>query len=259
MQPVEAIGKTVEEAIQSALSDLDLTRDEIEVEVIDEGSKGLFGLVGRRHARVIVRPLAKIDVVERADESGKADVADASGVVVGEALSEVEDDVDEPEAAPAVDLEPAGESNGYAFLRELMFLMGADVEITERKLDDITLLEVEGKSLGILIGRRGRTLNAIQSLVNLAANREARASGSSERERYVVDIGGYRKRREEILSRRALELADRVAREQRDEVLEPMSPLERRVVHMALKDYEGVVTHSEGREPYRRIVISPEE
>jgi spoIIIJ-associated protein len=231
-----------------------LTKDETEIETLDEGSKGLFGLVGRRHARVIVRPLAKADL----SESRQAIVMEASRPA-DDSLEDSEDEVDEVSDRLSLDNDVSGESRGYAFLEELMHLMDVDVEITESQSEDITLLEVEGKSLGVLIGRRGETLNSIQSLVNLAANRDARAFGSSDRERYVVDIGGYRKRREEILSSKALELAKRVTREQRDEVLEPMSALERRVVHMALRDYEGVETHSEGREPYRRIVISPKE
>lgn len=254
MKPVEAIGKTVEEAVRSALSDLGLARDEAEVEILDEGSKGLFGLVGRRHARVIVRPLATADV------SGDPEAALTESSSHGEhSLEDLRNEADESSDLPSPDSDVSGESRGYAFLEELMHLMDVDVEITESPSEDITLLEVEGKSLGVLIGRRGETLNSIQSLVNLAANRDARALGSSDRERYVVDIGGYRKKREEILSSKALELAERVAREQRDEVLEPMSALERRVVHMALRDHEGVETHSEGREPYRRIVISPRE
>ena len=254
MKPVEVIGKTVEEAVKSGLSDLGLTRDEAEIEILDEGSKGLFGLVGRRHARVVVRPLAKADV----STSAEARVL-AAYELAEDSLEDLEDEVDELGDLLSPESDASGDSRGYEFLEELLRLMDADVEITETQSEDITLLEVEGQSLGVLIGRRGETLNSIQSLVNLAANRDARASGRYDRERYVVDIGGYRKRREEILSSKALELAERVARERRDEVLEPMSALERRVVHMALRDHEGVETHSEGREPYRRIVISPKE
>ncbi len=199
MKPVEAIGKTVEEAVQSALSDLGLTRDETEVEILDEGSKGLFGLVGRRHARVIVRPLAKPDV----SENTKAGVMEASRPDE-DSLEDSQHVVDGSSDLPISDRYVSGEGKGYAFLEELLRLMDADVEITETQSEDITLLEVEGQSLGVLIGRRGETLNSIQSLVNLAANRDARALGSSDRERYVVDIGGYRRRREEILSSKAL-------------------------------------------------------
>lgn len=256
MEPVEAVGRTVEEAVESGLSTLGLARSQVEIEVIDEGSKGLFGLVGRRHARVVVRPLANIESKGEVYEGAMGAVE--SPVRAEEDLGGIDEDVDEWRDGSSFDEDDA-KSSGYVFLEELISLMGVDVDITETRSEDITLLEVEGRSLGMLIGRRGETLDAIQYLVNLAANREARASGSSERERYVVDIGRYRKRREEVLENKALELAERVVQEQRDEVMEPMSALERRVVHMALRDYDGVVTHSEGREPYRRIVISPKE
>jgi len=138
-------------------------------------------------------------------------------------------------------------------------VMGLDAEVREFPEEDITMLEVEGKSLGVLIGRHGETLDSIQYLVNLAANRAIRASGEEERVRYVVDVAGYRRKREETLRAMAVEASDKVIEDRKKQILEPMSALERRIVHMALKDVDGVVTHSEGREPYRRIVISPSE
>jgi len=150
-------------------------------------------------------------------------------------------------------------SHGAKFLEGLVSVMGLDAEVCERQAEDITMLEVEGKSLGVLIGRHGETLDSIQYLVNLAASRAMRASGEEERVRYVVDVAGYRRKREETLRSMAAEAADKVIGDRKRQVLEPMSALERRIVHMALKDVDGVVTHSEGREPYRRIVISPSE
>ena len=150
-------------------------------------------------------------------------------------------------------------SYGAKFLEGLVSVMGLDAEVCERQAEEITMLEVEGKSLGVLIGRHGETLDSIQYLVNLAANRAVRASGEEERVRYVVDVAGYRRKREETLRAMAAEAADKVIGDKKRQILEPMSALERRIVHMALKDVDGVVTHSEGREPYRRIVISPSE
>jgi len=115
MKPVEAVGKTVEEAVQSALSDLGLTKDETEIEILDEGSKGLFGLVGRRHARVIVRPLAKADL----SESRQAIVMEASRPA-DDSLEDSEDEVDEVSDRLSLDNDVSGESRGYAFLEELM-------------------------------------------------------------------------------------------------------------------------------------------
>ena len=150
-------------------------------------------------------------------------------------------------------------SHGAKFLEGLVSVMGLDAEVYESQAEDVTMLEVEGKSLGMLIGRHGETLDSIQYLVNLAANRAVRNSGEEDRVRYVVDVAGYRRKREETLRAMAAEAADKVIGDKKRQVLEPMSALERRIVHMALKDVDGVVTHSEGREPYRRIVISPSE
>lgn len=272
MEPLEVTGKTVDEAIQAGLSSLGLGKDQVEIEVIDEGSRGFLGLVGFRHARVRiraveaatppagsatsggVRPRPRAQMAPDASVSPE-DSAQADGVgrrdVYARGVSAGQIDTD----GSAVD--ENGLSHGGKFLEGLVSVMGLDAEVYERQEEDITMLEVEGKSLGVLIGRHGETLDSIQYLVNLAANRAVRASGEDDRVRYVVDVAGYRSKREEALRAMAAEAANKVISDNKRQILEPMSALERRVVHMALKDVDGVVTHSEGREPYRRIVISP--
>ncbi|HBE77210.1 MAG TPA: protein jag [Firmicutes bacterium] len=140
------------------------------------------------------------------------------------------------------------------FLRELLVNMGimAQVEIFKRK--DSTTLNLNGKDLGLLIGKHGQTLDAIQYLVNLAVNKD-----QNERERIVVDVEGYRRRREETLRHLALKVADKVKRERRRQVLEPMSPHERRIIHATLQEYKEVFTYSEGEDPYRHVIISPQD
>lgn len=149
--------------------------------------------------------------------------------------------------------EDVGQAAGL-FLREMLVNMGipAQVEIFKRK-DNITL-NINGKDLGILIGKHGQTLDALQYLVNLAVNKDR-----TEKERIIIDVEGYRRRREETLRRLALKVADKVKREQRREVLEPMSPHERRIIHSTLQGYKEVFTYSEGTEPYRHVIISPQE
>lgn len=140
------------------------------------------------------------------------------------------------------------------FLREMLVNMGilAQVEIFKRKYN--TTLNINGKELGILIGKHGQTLDAIQYLVNLSVNKNR-----TEKERIIVDVEGYRKRREETLKKLAVRMADKVKREKRKQVLEPMSPHERRIIHSTLQECKGVFTYSEGEDPYRHVIISPQD
>lgn len=140
------------------------------------------------------------------------------------------------------------------FLREMLVNMGvtAKVEVFQRK--DNTTLNINGNDLGMLIGKRGQTLDSLQYLLNLVVNK-----GSIDKERIVVDVEGYRKRREETLRRLALKIADKVKLEHHKESLEPMSPHERRIIHATLQDFKEVYTYSEGVEPYRHIIVCPQE
>lgn len=149
--------------------------------------------------------------------------------------------------------EDLGQAAGL-FLREMLVNMGilAQVEVFRRK--DNTTLNINGKDLGILIGKHGQTLDAIQYLVNLSVNKD-----QPEKERIVVDVEGYRHRREETLKNLALRMADKVKREKKRQVLEPMSPHERRIIHATLQNYKEVFTYSEGEDPYRHVIISPQD
>lgn len=140
------------------------------------------------------------------------------------------------------------------FLREILVNMGIFAQVEMFKRPGYIMLNVSGDDLGKLIGRHGQTLNALQYLVNLSVHRN-----SDDQERIIIDVGGYRKRREENLKRIALSAAERVKKKGRKETLNPMSPLERRIIHLTLQDSKEVVTHSEGDDPYRRVVISPQE
>lgn len=224
---VDATGKTVEEAVETALARLGVGRDQVKVEVLGEGSRGLFGLIRAKQARVRVTLL-------------------------------------EPEAlSPDVSAEETKEDNeaearlGMEFLDELLGIMGITAAIEERRSEESIILDVSGKGLGCLIGRHGETLDAIQYLTNLAASRRSRQAGYKSRFRFVVDIEGYREKRENTLKEMALRTASAVRKDGRSQILEPMSAADRRVVHMALQDVDGVTTYSEGEEPYRRIVIAP--
>ncbi len=138
------------------------------------------------------------------------------------------------------------------FLRELLVNMGILAQVEMFKRPGYIVLNINGDDLGRLIGRHGQTLNALQYIVNLVVHKD-----SDEQERIIIDVGGYRKRREENLRRLAQTTAERVKRRGRREVLNPMTPQERRIIHLALQNNKEVVTHSEGEDPYRRVVISP--
>lgn len=138
-------------------------------------------------------------------------------------------------------------------LREILVSMGisAQVEVFNRK--DHIVLNISGHDLGRIIGKRGQTLNALQYLLNIAVNKDR-----EERERIIVDVAGYRQRREESLRKLALRKAERVKKYGKKEILYPMAPYERRIIHMTLQNNREVLTYSEGVEPHRRVIITPQ-
>ncbi|MHB8171700.1 MAG: RNA-binding cell elongation regulator Jag/EloR [Thermincolia bacterium] len=138
------------------------------------------------------------------------------------------------------------------FLKEIFSIMGLEVLIESQKRSDHLLVNLLGPDLGILIGRRGDTLDALQYLTNLIVNKN-----QSERIRVVVDVEGYRSRREETLQKLAMRLADKARRQGQSVILEPMNPHERRVIHTALQNHHFVYTSSQGDDPFRKVVIMP--
>ena len=204
MTSMEMTGKTIEEAVRLALHELQVGEDRIEYEVLEAPSKGLFGFIGCKPAkvRVTILPIDPIKV--------------------------------------ALD-----------FLETVFDLMKLEVQIEKVALEDYIGFNIRGSDLGILIGKHGQTLDALQYLTNLTANRDA-----DSKVRIVLDVEDYRQRRMDTLNRLAARLADTVKRRGEKVVLEPMSPNERKIIHMALQDDQRIITYSEGEEPYRKIVIA---
>lgn len=224
MTSVEKTGKTVDEAVEAAIAELGVSREQIEYEVLEEPSKGLFGFLGGKPARVRVglidgRGAAPQEKKERVSSTGK----------------------------PATD--PV--ETAKTFLTSVFKAMKLDVKIEKLTGIEQVTLNLRGEDLGILIGKHGQTLDALQYLTNLAAHRD-----SEERVRIIIDVEDYRKRREETLVRLAQRLADRVKLRGEKVVLEPMSPHERKIIHTALQDDLRVTTFSEGEEPFRKVVIA---
>lgn len=252
---LEATGRTEQAAIDAALEQLGLDRDEVSVEILDRAKTGFLG-IGSTLARVRVayegpddepEEEAAPQVVEAAEEpekvvyeAPKAEKAPAKGILEPEATRPVDD-----EASQAI----------TAFIEGLLQHMELDcsvaVELSERGAYEVKL---EGDDLGRIIGRRGDTLDAIQQLTGYAVNR-----GRRERIRVHLDAEGYRARREEALAAMARRQAEKAIRYQKSVTLEPMNAYERHVVHTALQDYPHISTHSVGAEPNRRTVICYEE
>jgi spoIIIJ-associated protein len=236
MPEVERSAPSVEEAVDAALAELGLTEQEATVEVIQEPKSGLFGVASKP---AIVRV--------RADIERSSSELDASDDV---AVSE-----EEPEHAPTIVDDQADVAAD--FVEDLLELMGieADVEISDA--DGITYVDVWGEegddTPGVLIGRRGATLDGLQEIVKSVVQRQ-----TQERCQVQVDVEDYRKRRRSQVVSRARETAEKVKRTGQSIAMEPMSPYERKVVHDTVADLGGLATASEGEEPNRRVVITPE-
>ena len=258
---VEKTGRTVEEALQAALDELGVGRDRVEVEVLDEPNRGLWGFIGGRLARVRVTVRDGAEA-EAAGSEGQAVPRGPGELDTGGALARPDSPGQSPgRTGPVADEHlqraiQAKVSRGKEFLREVARLMGSPGQVETRRVEaDLFTLNLVTPQPGRLIGRHGQTLDAIQYLVNIAANRGIEGPWV----RFVVDTGDYRRRREAALRALAQRTARQVRRAGKSVALEPMNPLERRVIHMALRDDPAVTTYSEGEEPHRRVVIQPRE
>lgn len=249
---LEASGKTEQAAIDAALAQLGLDRDEVSVEILERAKTGFLG-IGSTLAKV------RVSYEGPDDEPQEAAAPAAPEKVVYEAPKEAK--AQKPEPKPILEPEPTHPVDDeasqaiVAFVSGLLEHMGVDctvtVELSERGAYEVRL---EGDDLGRIIGRRGDTLDAIQQLTGYAVNRDRR-----ERIRVHLDAEGYRARREESLAAMARRQAEKAIRLQKPVTLEPMNAYERHVVHTALQDYPHISTHSVGAEPNRRTVIVYEE
>ena len=238
---LEKTGKTEDEAVAAALSELGLERDDVSVEIIERAKSGFLG-IGAIPARV------------RISWESDEDEAEAESAAAVKAEAPAAEPAAEPAKAPAavpVD-EPAEYAAIRSFLSGLLERMGVDavITITEREGGGI-LVDLSGPGMGAVIGRRGETLDAIQHLTNYAVNHD-----SDKHLRISVDAENYRAKREESLVRLAEKMAEKTIKYKRSMALEPMNSYERHVIHAALQNYEGVTTASSGTEPNRRVVVS---
>ena len=326
MKSYESSAKTIEEAISAGLEKLGASISDVTIDVLEEGSKGLFGLFGSRQAKVrLTLKEEEVDPLAGLTDEPKAKPASQREKV--QPKQEAKVDAPKPEAKPIPKAVPAQESKpepkqeapkaetvkakpapkqdkpkakpaprqdkgaeaenpkanpapkapvqplknpevpmipadaveadsapgrALAFLKELTHLMGVEVDVavgTDK--DGNVYANMTGDTLGILIGRRGETLDALQYLTSLKVNR-----GQEGYTRVTLDTENYRAKREEALARLANRMANRAIKTGRKVSLEPMNPYERRILHSALQSNDQVDTHSEGEEPNRHVVIT---
>lgn len=253
MDFIEKTGKTVEDALNDALAELKTTADKVNVEVIEEAKNGIFGLFPKKaKIRVTLKDAARKigDIVDETVDSIKEDYK--AGKQEAAAAREV---TKKEEAKPAVRehvIEEAAVESAKEFLQKIFNAMRIEVVMEKfiNKNEGMVTFKLHGSDMGILIGKHGQTLDSLQYLTNLVANKN-----SAERIRIVIDIEDYRERRVETLNRLALRIADKVKRTGERVVLEPMNPHERKIIHVALQNDRRITTLSEGEEPYRRVVI----
>ena len=200
---LEKNAKNTDEAIREALDELGVTEDEVNIEIVDEGKKGVLG-IGSKEAKIIV-------------------------------------EVKEPICYKA-----------KMFLGEIFKSMNLEINITATLDDENLKIELSGNRMGIIIGKRGDTLDSLQYLTSLVVNK-----GEDKYYRVTIDTENYRDKRHQSLIDLADRLANKVARTAKKHTLEPMNPYERRIIHSALQSYDSVTTYSIGEDPYRKVVIAP--
>ena len=261
MRTIETTGKTIEDAVRSGLVRLGLMEEEVTIEVLAEPKSGFLGF-GSKPAKVRLTekarknaPIYDIEEEERKAAPPAAPKAAEAAPAEDVTAETPEEPVEEP---AAVEAEPAEETftaeeaaaKAKAFLQDVLRNMGIDVMIEKMIKSDKIILHLHGKNLGILIGKHGQTLDALQYLTNLTTNQ-----GEETRHFIMLDVENYRQRREETLKQLAVRLAGRVKRSGEKVVLEPMNGYERKIIHVALQNEAHVRTESEGQDPYRHVVI----
>ena len=249
---LEKIAPTVDEAVSAGLSELGLGAEAVDVEILDNGSRGLFG-VGSRQARVRLTVKGTNSGIETGSEKTVSPQVKAIPATPEAGSEEISED-----AFDVLDDNLLFVSRQtVAELLEKMKIP-ARVEVSYGDLDEEgqrpVLVDVEGDDLGVLIGRRAEILNALQYITNLIVSKQV--------ERWVqviVDVQGYRLRHERQLRQMAQRMADQAMKAGRRQVLEPMSASDRRIIHLELRDHPSVTTQSVGEEPTRKVTIIPKE
>lgn len=274
---IEVTAKTVDEAVEKALKEFNTTRENVEVYVVEEGSKGIFGF-GAKDAKVRVSfdeekienvkisisaediseakkptPMKKVEkpspkkVEKKVEKTVK--VEKPAETVAEPDEAEKEESIKRPERKSTYSAEAVEQAR--VFVQDVVTKMGTNCTVTA--VDGEAKIVVSGEDVGVVIGRRGDTIDSIQYLVNLHVNKDRHGDDYC---RITVDTENYRARREETLRKLANSMANKAVKYRKDMSLEPMNPYERRIIHAALQDHKYVKTKSVGEEPNRRIVVT---
>lgn len=257
MSKIVATGKTIEDAVAQGLARWGVSQDRVSVQVLSQPSRGFLGLFGVKEAKVELTllpdhaggdsPVKEVPSNKQAVSAKEVQVSHTS-VTTPETV--VSTKAEAPGAASIEGKDPYQEA--ITFLIETGQAMGLDITVELEKGKDFTTLQISGAGLGLMIGRRGQTLDALQYLANIVANRY-----SDSYLRIVLDAENFRDRRRKTLEDLADRLAGRVLKTRKEIVLEPMPAAERKVIHAKLQSHGAVKTYSKGEEPNRRVVITP--
>lgn len=266
MRTVRITAKTIEAAVAEGLEKLGISREEAVVHVVEQPSSGLFGLIHKKMAVVDISAPdeeAEEDTVEEASPAEASPAEEAPAAEIPAEEPKAEEAAPEAEEAPAEEKKAEREEPTFdpeeqkkvaeeakTFLAGVFAGMHLAVTMECRMTEERIMINLVGDGLGILIGKHGQTLDALQYLTNLAA-------GKSFRHHYFIllDVENYRERRQDTLEALARRLAGKVKRTGEEIRLEPMAAGERRIIHLALQDDHAVSTDSEGEAPYRYVVI----
>lgn len=242
MNYIEKTAKTVEEAVAEALKELNVTAEEADITVIDQGKPGMFLGIGAKPAKVRV-------ALRQAEEQQAAAVAAAVAETETQNSNESFIQADE---TPKYVADETAIAKAREFLGQVFDTMKLDAVIEKfiNPRDNSVTFRMHGDDMGILIGKHGQTLDSLQYLTNLLANKV-----TENRVRIIIDVEDYRDRRAETLTHLARRLADKVCHEGHSIALEAMNAHERKIIHMALQNNNKVTTLSEGEEPNRHVVI----
>lgn len=280
---IRVSAKTLDDAITEALIQLGVTSDRLEYEVIEKGSAGFLGIGAKQAVIEAWRKEEKKEEIlkeaepvveekpekkeEKAEErkpekekparydkkkKEKKDSAKPAKEKAEKKAPETEEEVPEKEKQVLAKVEDQTIQAVEQFIKDTLKAMDMEVEITTSIDEDGALcVDMKGEHMGILIGKRGQTLDSLQYLANRVANKH-----QDGYVRVKLDTENYRERREETLNHLAKNIAHKVKRNRRPVILEPMNPYERRIIHSALQSDPYVTTHSEGEEPYRKVVVT---
>ena len=288
LEVVEKWGDSVDQAVDLALRDMKLTREDVDVEVLEEPTKGFLGIIGNTLAKVrVTKKGAAVQKEEQKEEKSFQPVekkAPEKKKEVKEQEEEAKEDqkqdrrwkkntnkkplsdlIDTDESltpdptAEEIDfqeqikeLPPCEEHVALDFLKDVIKEMGLDLTMKAKANENNVYIELEGPDCGTIIGRRGQTLDALQYLTSLVVNKE-----HEDYVKVVIDAEDYRARREKTLQQLADKMAKKAIKSHRSLKLDPMNPYERKVIHATLQSNPRVTTRSEGQDPYRRVVIEP--